>query len=62
MSKDSQNMPPCAERTSTEGRSRPKRYAVAVRLPQLDGADYGDLAQMAMRQKAIRREQAEIAR
>ena len=33
-----------------------------MRLPQLDGADYGDLAQMAMRQKALKRERAEIAR
>ena len=36
--------------------------SLAVRLPQVDGADYGDLAQMAMRQKALKRERAEIAR
>lgn len=56
------NDPPGRMATAALAEHYGKRYAVAVRLPQLDGADYGDLAQMAMRQKAIRREQAEIAR
>ena len=56
------NDPPGRMATAALAEHYGKRYAVAVRLPQLDGADYGDLAQMAMRQKAKRREQAEIAR
>lgn len=56
------NDPPGRMATAALAEHYGKRYAVAVRLPQLDGADYGDLAQMAMRQKALKRERAEIAR
>ena len=40
------NDPPGRMATAALAEHYGKRYAVAVRLPQLDGADYGDLAQM----------------
>ncbi len=37
-----------------------KQYALTIRFAATRRADYGDLAQMAMRQKALKRERAEI--
>jgi len=54
--------PPGRTATAALAEHYGKQYALTIRLPQPDGADYGDLAQMAMRQKALKRERAEIAR
>ena len=56
------NDPPGRTATAALAEHYGKQYALTIRLPQPDGADYGDLAQMAMRQKALKRERAEIAR
>lgn len=56
------NDPPGRTATAVLAEHYGKQYALTIRLPQPDGADYGDLAQMAMRQKALKRERAEIAR
>lgn len=48
------NDPPGRTATAALAEHYGKQYALTIRLPQPDGADYGDLAQMAMRQKGVK--------